>query len=176
MIENGYLLDTNIFSMLARAKSGDTDPNCQSVLKKVVTIEQTAQLFICAITIGEVEYGLKLSTKPNPIVHADVRAIIASFPIVYSIDHNIATDYYADIRAKVFTKYAPLGARGKIKSKWPEELTSPTDGKLLGIQENDLWIVAVAMAYNLTLVTADKMEHIQKAINIAEITFENWSI
>ena len=54
-----------------------------------------------------------------------------------------------------------------------EEWQDPTTSKELQIQENDLWISALAWAYNLILVTDDAMSAI---LNIAgnDIEFENW--
>ncbi len=45
----------------------------------------------------------------------------------------------------------------------PERLIDKTSGATLGIQENDLWIAAIAVEYNMRLVSDDKMKHIQEA-------------
>lgn len=177
MIENGYLLDTNIFSLLSRARGRDLDPRCQAVLAKAKSVEATAQLFICAVTVGEVEYGLQLSSPiKDAVVQAQVRADIASFPIIHSINQNVAARYYADIRARIFIKYGTLNAKNRIKQKWPEEMNCPTTAKSLGIQENDLWILAIAMTYNLILVTGDNMPHINAVLRDEDgVSIENWA-
>lgn len=54
-----------------------------------------------------------------------------------------------------------------------EEWLDPATGKTLGVNENDVWIVAVALTYNLTLVTSGKMDHI-KAVAPPELSVLNW--
>ena len=54
-----------------------------------------------------------------------------------------------------------------------EEWLDPATGKTLGVNENDVWIVAVALTYNLTLVTSGKMDHI-KAVATHELSVLNW--
>jgi predicted nucleic acid-binding protein len=44
----------------------------------------------------------------------------------------------------------------------------------LGIDENDLWLAAQAVARNLTLVTNDKIEKIREAAN-GSLYVENWA-
>ena len=176
IVENGYLLDTNIVSMLARAKSknGDVDEACQQVLIRAKLVAGTGNAFICSTTVGEIEYGLRLVSNPDPVVHHEMRAIIESYTI-HAIDRHVASDCYAELRARLFKKYAPRDVRGNIKNKWIEEMCDLTTGKELGIQENDLWIVAVAMNNRLTLVTADKMEHLKGIVRSDEVAFENWA-
>ena len=67
-------------------------------------------------------------------------------------------------QAKLFQQFASNAKKGKISSKRPEELVDKTTGKELGIQENDLWIAAIAVQYNLVLVTQDKMNNIRHVI------------
>jgi predicted nucleic acid-binding protein len=176
VIVNTYLLDTNAYSYLIRGRAGDADPRCQAVFAKAQATQQNTQLAICAITVGEVEYGLQCAHSPNADLQREVRAHLAAFPLCLVIDKNTAADYYARIRAEIFKKFSPTSARGaRLKKKWPEELDDPTTAKTLGIQENDLWIVAVALSYNLILVTADNMERITSIVGSA-LTIEDWTI
>jgi len=175
MIKNAYLLDTNAYSALIRGRAGDTDPRCQAVFAKAQAVQQNAQLAICAITVGEIEYGLQCAHSPNAELQKEVRAHLAGFPLCFVIDRNTAADYYAGIRAELFKKYSPKSARGeRIKKKWPEELVDPTTAKALGIQENDLWTVAVALLYNLILVTADNMDRILSIVG-STLEIEDWT-
>lgn len=102
------------------------------------------------------------------------RQTLSAFPLL-NIDDNIARDYYADLRAKLFIKYGPKNRKRGNYNKRIEEWRDPTTSKLLQIQENDLWIAAVAMAHNLILVTHDKMNAI-KSIEGLDLQFENWLI
>jgi predicted nucleic acid-binding protein len=66
------------------------------------------------------------------------------------------TQIYAEIRGKLFDLYAPRDEKGRLTAKYPEDLLDRTTAKQLGIQENDLWIVSVAVQYDLHFITADK--------------------
>ena len=88
------------------------------------------------------------------------------------IDANLARDSYADLRARLFNKHAPKDSDNRKKRRI-DEWRDPTTSKELKIQENDLWIAAVAMAHNLILVTRDDMDAIRTVAG-ADITFENW--
>ena len=99
--------------------------------------------------------------------------ILTSYPCL-SIDCDIARQYYSLLRARLYEKYAPKNKKGQPAGKKRiEEWKDPTTSKELQIQENDLWISAIAWAYNLVLVSDDAMSAI---INIAgnDIDFENW--
>ncbi len=78
------------------------------------------------------------------------------------------------LRAKLYNKYAPKSKKGQSsRKKRIEEWKDPTTSKELQIQENDLWITAIALAYNLILVTDDAMTPILKIAG-SDIEFENW--
>lgn len=70
------------------------------------------------------------------------------------------TEPYSDIRAALFRTFAPRDAKDRIKNVRPETLVDKTTARLLGIQENDLWIAAIAVQYNLFLVSGDRMSRI----------------
>jgi tRNA(fMet)-specific endonuclease VapC len=71
------------------------------------------------------------------------------------------TAHYANIRAELFRRFAPRDAKNRIRRVRPEQLVDKTAGLELGIQENDLWIAAIAVEYNMILVTDDRMARIQ---------------
>jgi len=51
-------------------------------------------------------------------------------------------------------------------------LVDPVTAKVLGIQENDLWIAAQAIERNLILVTNDGMSRIREIAS--ELRIEDW--
>ncbi|MBW2143424.1 MAG: hypothetical protein JRG75_03380 [Deltaproteobacteria bacterium] len=53
-----------------------------------------------------------------------------------------------------------------MKVKWPEDLQERTTAKELGVQENDIWIAAQAIQYNLVLLTADYMKRLEEVSRI----------
>ena len=100
-------------------------------------------------------------------------SILTSYPCL-SINCDIARQHYSLLRAKLYDKFAPKRKKGRSAGKKRiEEWKDPTTSKELQIQENDLWISAIALAHNLILVTADAMTPI---VTIAgnDIEFENW--
>lgn len=87
----------------------------------------------------------------------------------YLLDTNIIR-YIQEI----YDKYAPKPKkRQSAGKKRIEEWKDPTTSKELQIQENDLWISAIALAHNLILVTDDAMLPIHEIAG-SDIEFENW--
>jgi tRNA(fMet)-specific endonuclease VapC len=93
--------------------------------------------------------------------HAAIRATLGRYQ-VYRIDHHTAR-YYGELRGALFRRFATRDAKGRLKQKQPEALLDPTTAKDLGVQENDIWILAVAIQYNLTFVTLDRMTRLVEA-------------
>jgi predicted nucleic acid-binding protein len=94
---------------------------------------------------------------------------------VFDIEKHTA-DYYSEIKARLFAKHGLRDDKGKVKTKWPEDLLDKTTGKKLGIQENDLWMVAIAAEHNMPFVTADKMTRLKEITRETYPGFEflNW--
>lgn len=170
----GYLLDTNIVSHLICGLNQDSSVESINVLKHYQAHEKNAAMFICAATTGEIEYGLKVAPSPSVTTQQEVRDVLNAFPAILALDKHVATDQYATLRAEIFKKYATKDQKNRAKTRYIEEWCDPATGKSLGINENDVWIVAVALTHNLTLVTADKMTHI-KAVAPAGFSVLNWT-
>ncbi len=171
-----FLLDTNMLGYLTEAKWGRDKPHVRNVQDRVTqaTNQNGRRLFIAAITAGECECGLRMARRADLAQQALAREVLRSFPAVLSIDNSIAVDHYAGIRAKLFERYAPKTARETAKNSCVEQWIDPVTGKTLGVDENDLWIVATAMAHNLTLVTNDRLKRIIEAVD-PPIRIENWT-
>ncbi len=168
-----YLLDTNIIGSLIEVKSGYSSPETKALEKHWNTLSEDTRLFLCPITVGEIEYGLRVAPYSKEELHDKIRKEISKLEC-FDIDENIARDYCAELRARLFNRYAPKDKKNRRNyKKRIEEWRDPTTSKLLQIQENDLWIAAVAMAHNLILVTNDRMEAI-KNIAGADLQFEDW--
>lgn len=145
---DAYLLDTSVASTAWDALS----PRYASVRGRLAALSD-ARLFVCAITLGEVEYGLGVSPGVDSDRHAQVRSAMREYELLALNRHT--TSYYGRLRAELFKQYSPRGTRGRLTSKRPEELMDGTTALALGIQENDLWIVSVAVQYDVVLVTLD---------------------
>ncbi|MGR3178067.1 MAG: hypothetical protein ACUZ8E_08435 [Candidatus Anammoxibacter sp.] len=79
-----------------------------------------------------------------------------------AINSDVAKNYYAKLKAKLFEKFALK--EKKSRQNRIEQWRYPSTGKELQIQENDLWIASVAMSFNLILVTNDKMNAIKEVV------------
>lgn len=172
-----YLLDTNVLSALAAVRAGRMEASDLRVSRRFEELksEGRARLFTSVITVGELEYGLLTAPHPNVAMQSLVRKIVEAFPgkMILPIDKGNARFHYAKLRAKLFELHAPKDARGRAVTNYVSEWNEPTTDKALGINENDIWIASLALAHNLTLVSADKMQRIRNAAG-AKLSFENW--
>src|SRR6266496_5169722 len=155
-MSDAYLLDTSIASI-----AWDGGNKHHSFIRKQLASLDEDSISICAISLAEVEYGLLVSPAASPERHAVVRSAMGQYKI-WDIDRHTSS-VYAPLRAELFKQHSPRNKRGNLTKKHPEELRDKTTGLDLGIQENDLWIVSVAVQYNLRFITKDKMEHIRAA-------------
>ena len=161
MVTEGHILDTSVASWIWDGGN----PNHSSARARLAHLGD-APIFVCAITIGEIEYGLGVSPGIDAKRHASVRKAMTGYQVL-QIDHH-AGRTYGEIRAALFRQYAPRDTRGRITKKAPEDLVEPTTGKALGIQEHDLWIVSVAVLYDLKLVTSDRGEGMRRVLSAAQ--------
>jgi tRNA(fMet)-specific endonuclease VapC len=97
---------------------------------------------------------------------------------VWPIDKD-TSQYYGILRGELFRRYAPRDSHRRIKAKRPEGLRDTTSARELGIQENDLWIVSVAVQYDLHLITRD--DRLKRILEIAQSKYgydryEIWSV
>ncbi|MBI5215217.1 MAG: hypothetical protein HY960_05645 [Ignavibacteriae bacterium] len=166
-----YLIDTNIIPCYLEMKNGCISPECLKLQSKIKGLQTSSKIFLSVITKGEIEYGLNISPTPNAEQHQLIRYTVNQFPI---LDINpYVTETYGILRGRLFDKYAPKDKKGKSKKNRVEEWINPTTSKELQVQENDVWLCAVAMTYNLIFVTHDKMNPL-KDIAGNDITFEDW--
>ena len=94
-----------------------------------------------------------------------IQKVIEKFKVL-PIDHHTARTY-GKIRADLFNKYAPKNNRGKVSERYATNLRERTSDKELGIQENDLWIVSVAVRYNMEFVTTDNGGGMRRIVDTA---------
>lgn len=153
---DGFLLDLNIL----RAWRNESHSNHASVIARVTSLGP-APLFLSIVTLGEVEFGHRIE---NPLAPANVgfsEFIADQFPEPLEIRRS-TIEYYGEIRARLFEKFAPKGSDGKRRRGLRvAQLNEPMTDHALGVDENDVWIAAHALEYDLTLVTHDKMCHIR---------------
>lgn len=153
-----YLLDTNAASALW----DELDPAHKDAMDFVRGVGGSGVIWAPRVIIAEIEYGFKVYIGVDPTRRAVIERIMYGFQVREIGPHT--TGPYSDIRAALFLKFGDRHiTTGKIKNKRPETLVDRTTSRELGIQENDLWIAAVAVEYNLILVTEDKLTNITLA-------------
>jgi tRNA(fMet)-specific endonuclease VapC len=153
---DGYLLDTNAASILWDIRHRENE-----TLKSFIQKNEQSPFWISIVVFAEIEYGLKTAPWMDESLQVAVRKKMSAFPLILEMDkHTVGP--YSDLRAALFEKYSPKDKRGRLKAKWPEDLQERKSAKELGVQENDIWIAAQAVQYNLLLVSGDYMRHLQE--------------
>lgn len=146
---DAYLLDTSVASA-----AWDGGNRHHSVIREKLAALGEDSISVCSISIGEVEYGLRVSHGPDEERYKMIRRAMLQYKI-WDIDRHTA-EYWAAIRGELFRSHGRPKKRGFVKERQPEDLLDRTTARELGIQENDLWIVSVAVQYDLRLITKDK--------------------
>jgi predicted nucleic acid-binding protein len=166
MPEDAYLLDTSIASALwdeLHVKHG--------LFRRRWERLPPDRVFVSVVSLAEVDYGLRVAPKIDHERQRHVREAMSSF-VVLPLDRHVA-ESYAELRARLFTEYSPRGARGRLSAKVVPDLWERTPDKLLGVQENDLWIASQAMERNYILATTDRMVHIVEVAG-SGMRFDYW--
>jgi predicted nucleic acid-binding protein len=148
-ISAGYLLDTNIISILVRPQS-QKYPAVRSHLARVAD----ELIMLPVIAIAEIEFGMAKVEISDESQKATLRKFFADYPLHLGIDDN-TIEPYSLVRAELWKLYATPKKRGH-KEKVPEDLFDRVTGRELGIDERDILIASVAIQYNLILATADR--------------------
>ncbi|MEO0969853.1 MAG: PIN domain-containing protein [Cyanobacteria bacterium J06639_18] len=145
-----YLLDTNHCSL---AILGNVN-----ILKQLARLESSL-ISTCVIVQGELVDMAERSQRKEAnlaLIHRFLEGIY-----IYRIDELTAT-IYGEVKAALFDQFAP-----KQKSK--RRKIKITD---LGFDENDIWITAVALQNNLTVVSRDSdFSRIQQ---VKTLSVESW--
>ena len=165
-MSDAYLLDTNIASALWD-ECHENHTGFRERLGKL----GAAPVYVSVVSLAEVEYGLKIAPSIKEERQRSVRANMSRFEVL-ALDRHVV-EYYAELRARLFRKYSPKNSRGRLKAKLVPDLWERSPDKLLGIQENDLWLASAAIERNLVLVTNDRLTHIQ-AVAGDDLRVERW--
>ncbi|MBW4595407.1 MAG: type II toxin-antitoxin system VapC family toxin [Brasilonema angustatum HA4187-MV1] len=145
-----YLLDTNHCS-----RAIQTDEN---ILRRLAEAEN-ALVTTCVVVQGELIDMAERSQRSSSNL-ALVRRFLQGL-YVYRID-EVTAETYGKLKAALFNQFGP-----REKSK--RRKTKITD---LGFDENDLWIAAIAVQHNLTVVSADSdFNRIQQ---VRALSVESW--
>ena len=153
-----YLLDTSVASDIVGPPS--SMPTATKAFMETYG-GALEKLYICCITVGEMSFGRELLARRSPFDPGKVASLDATlqalgrFAHPFAVSNHVAKEY-AVIRANYAKGVLPSGLDRKIKGKpvetWHQQLPSSE----LQITENDLWIAAVAVTHDMTLVSRDK--------------------
>lgn len=146
----GYLLDTCALS----AYYNGQHPHHARAVALINGLEANALLLVSVISIAEIEYGIRLAEFQNSSHLPELRERAerikghAQLPVTHH-----TSDVYADLKFKLAqTRIRP----GKKKMpRFIEDWADRGSGKVLQIDENDLWICAQAKERDVTLITTD---------------------
>jgi tRNA(fMet)-specific endonuclease VapC len=173
-----YLLDTNILRYWYNTMCSENT----SVVGRVNAARQpdpqthyVSRLFVSVVTLGEIEYGHRVTHAPDPAKQAAYAKFVREqCPVALEMTKDVA-EHYGEMRAWLFNNCGPNAK--KSKAKRAEELVNPSTGKELGIQENDIWIAAQAKTHNLVLVTHDSGNNFGKVLKqfAPALTVEDWA-
>lgn len=155
-----FLLDTSAVSDLVNP-SRPLHAKVMAFTSQYAGEEQ--HLFICVVSLAEMQFGLDLyeghTSRPSQSDIDTVRGHIkaaSSISEPLEVTRHVALEQ-GRLRAKWARKLAPTKAvQGKLKGSPPERWSSDWPANALQITENDIWIAALALTYDLTLVTCDK--------------------
>ncbi|MCC6227734.1 MAG: type II toxin-antitoxin system VapC family toxin [Phycisphaerales bacterium] len=174
-----FLLDTQTIKYwydVACPQHAAVTGNIAAIRKQAVSLEVKPRLRVSVVTLGEIEFGHRVALAPNPAAQAAyMKFVREELPASWEVSED-AVAAYGELRARLFNKYAP-GDKRKPKML-PEQLVNPATAKELGIQENDLWIAAQAMAHEMVLVTNDRMSRIREVaagMHMA-LLIQNWTM
>ncbi|MHC5935817.1 type II toxin-antitoxin system VapC family toxin [Nostoc sp.] len=145
-----YLLDTNHCSAIILG-----EPN---VIRRIAEVGEL-NIATCVIVQGELTYMMENSANRETNL-ARLTEFIEDIRI-YGVTEDTAT-IYGQLKAALMRQFGP-----KDKSK--RRKTQITD---LGFDENDLWITAVALQHNFTVVSADS--DFQRIIQVKALSVESW--
>ena len=163
---DAYILDTNIISYWF----AEGRPEHEWVVKRIESLPKGTPLWISVVTLGEIVYGYNLEQSRDVSKSEAFKKFVSkNLPYVKDVDTHTASEY-GRLRAELFDKYRP---DKKKNVKYLEELIDPVTEKTLRVDMNDVWIAAHALQFNFTLVTNDKMRHIQEVA--ADLRVENWA-
>jgi tRNA(fMet)-specific endonuclease VapC len=161
---DAYLLDTSVATI-----AWDGLHKEHSQIRNRLAALGDDSIFVCAISIGEKEYGLRVYVDIDAARSQAVRDAWGQYQILH-LDRHTATTY-GKLRGALFRLYATKKSRDRVKEKRPEDLLDKTTGRELGIQENDLWIVSVAVQYDLRLITHDNGGGMRRVLGVASDEF-----
>lgn len=157
---DAFLLDTTILSIYL-------DPTHRFHEEKSRALEAlpaTATRYISAVALAELTFGANLAAAlgkgDTPALTRMIQGARA-YAVLDLTYHTAAA--YAALKSKMAVKYLAKPLR-RDRPKYIEDWVDQATSKVLGVDENDLWMCAQSKERGLVLVTTDrKMKRIEDA-------------
>lgn len=155
-----FLLDTSALSALMDLSHAR---HANAIAFKDQHVGQEQRLFVCVISLAEMQFGLNMYERRSPRAsEADLDALRRRIQAAGRLSEPLEVTRHVAIeqgrlRSKWAWKVAPhKAAQSKVKGVPPERWSDDWPASTLQITENDIWIAAMAITHDLTLVTCDK--------------------
>jgi tRNA(fMet)-specific endonuclease VapC len=153
----GYLLDTNHISAW--------EEQHPVFLARFNAEPAENIIWVCPISLGELECGMRITPDDNPARRAACRRFIEENVLNFVHPIDVTTrDSYAMVMQRIWNAHRP--AHGGIDTQ--RHLST------LGVDINDAWIAAVAIEHGLILLTTDAMATIRACV--PELNVQNWTV
>jgi tRNA(fMet)-specific endonuclease VapC len=152
---NGYLLDT----MHTSALSGGVS----TVVQQVNRFPPETMIATCDIVVGELAYGAYNANPPERQEYLFGMEILPRTVAILPTTPRIGY-VYGMIKMLLMNRYGPTDKKAR------ENFSIPCD---LGISDNDIWIAATAIFYQLILVTDDN--DFQRIRAVTGLPVERWN-
>ncbi len=147
-----YLFDTCAVSSLLNPSHKH-----HAAAKAVVAgLPNNALQFVSIVTMGELEFGLKMAEQASSAHLAHFRSrieAIRAYPLLDLTKHTASA--YAELKSRLALTVQRKANSQKL-FRWLEEWIDANTGKRLQIDENDLWVAAQAKERDFTLVSGDE--------------------
>lgn len=163
-----YLLETTVLTIFLDARH----PRHLDVVRSIETLPADSAQYVSVVGLAELTFGADLAIA---IGKADVRSLrekvrrARSYGVL-DVTHHTASAY-SETKAKLAVKFLTSALR-RDRPKYLEDWVDKATGKLLGVDENDLWMCAQAKERDMILVTADnRMRRIPEADPTIDVMF-----
>jgi len=143
------LLDTNFVSVLFDPRR----PNFNAVEARAQAFSQSDLVYLSVVVLAELRYGMEAAQRVGQDISHIRRTLThaANYPLAEIGRHT--AEAYGDVKARLAEHYLDLSRR---TPRWLEDWQDRASGKMLQIDENDLWIVSQAIERDYLLVTSDQ--------------------
>lgn len=153
----GYLLDTNHIAYVFDRH--------QRVVARLLSLPPNTGLFASVISLGEIAAGHRITATTDHQRRDEFDRFVTHEFRPNALRVNQATrEYYAQVIEGIWERDPPTS--GAVRTE--QHLVA------LGVDINDVWIVAQTLEHNLILVTEDRMECIRASARRL-LDVENWA-